>query len=319
MNKLTHDVLAVELSETHMRFAVVDTDRLTIDHFVQFGNEAFGTAAEALVAYIRSVPNPPRAIAIAITDGARLPSSGEIESQLTAADFGSGITPSTIRIVDALEALSSVLQDLAPHDVEHLAGDSPVDHAPKVAVCASDRVGVAAVREFNGALETFHTHAASISFAPQTQEELDIANLLRRENVHVSVEHVLSASRLSRLHDCLLHVRGQPVRSLSAAAVIDAAFADHDAVAVDTLNYFGTWLARFVADIALAYDARGGVYLWGPALRKIERILSNDVFRLAFETQAGAQPWLKQVPVILIRSEDAFLKGAAMALVRSTG
>lgn len=183
MSKFTHNVLAVELSETHIRFAVADTDRLTIDHFVQFGNDAFGTAAEALAAYIRSVPNPPGAIAIAVTDGAHLPSSGELERQFTATDFGSGITPSTIRIVDALEALSSVLQDLAPHDVERLAGDDPVDHAPKVVVCITDRTGVAAVRDLNGASETLHTHAASISFAPQTQEELDIANLLRRKKL----------------------------------------------------------------------------------------------------------------------------------------
>ncbi|RVJ51162.1 hypothetical protein CN175_16725 [Sinorhizobium meliloti] len=31
--------------------------------------------------------------------------------------------------------------------------------------------------------------------------------------------------------------------------------------------------------MALLYDARGGIYLWGPLLRKMECLLRNDVFR----------------------------------------
>ncbi|MDE4551422.1 glucokinase [Sinorhizobium meliloti SM11] len=38
-------------------------------------------------------------------------------------------------------------------------------------------------------------------------------------------------------------------------------------------------LGRFAGDMALLYDARGGIYLWGPLLRKMERLLRNDVFR----------------------------------------
>nr|WP_210335917.1 glucokinase [Ensifer sp. ENS09] len=96
------------------------------------------------------------------------------------------------------------------------------------------------------------------------------------------------------------------------------AVTDYDRLSIDHYVQFEndafSWLARFAGDIALLYDARGGIYLWGAIPRRMERRLRADLFRAAFEAKGRRSAWLAEIPIFIIRSDDAILKGAALAL-----
>ncbi|MDK1491231.1 glucokinase [Sinorhizobium sp. 7-81] len=310
VNKFTHDAVVADVSETHIRFAVVHTDRLTIEDYVQFGKNVFGSVVEALAAYRRSLPTCPPALGITIANSELLPVS-DLERRLAEGHAGEW---HHIQIIGSIDALSLILPDLAPHDVVQFGGAEARRDAAKAVASIGDALGVGVLAQINGSCPQFHAHAGSISFAPRTQEELDILERIRCDTDHVSVEHVLSDRGLAHLYQILRESSGQPVRSLQATDIVIAGLQGDDRCATTAINYFATWLGRFAGDMALLYDARGGVYLWGPILRKMEKLLHNGAFRLAFEAKGRRSDWLTRIPVFLIRSEDAILRGAAKAL-----
>lgn len=312
MNKITHDAVVADIGETHVRFAVVHTDRLTIEDYVQFGKNVFASVVDALAAYRRSLPTCPPALAITITNSELLPVS-DLERRLAEGHAGEW---HHVQIIDSIDALSLILPYLAPHDVVQFGGAEAGRDATKAVASVGDALGVGILAQINGSCTQFHTHAGNMSFAPQTHEELDVLERVRSDAGHVSVEHLLSGPGLAHLYQILLESSGQPARSLRTADIVSAGLQGDDRCATTAINHFATWLGRFAGDMALLYDARGGVYLWGPILRKMEKLLHNGAFRLAFEAKGRRSDWLSQIPVSLIRGEAAILRGAAKALTQ---
>ena len=64
------------------------------------------------------------------------------------------------------------------------------------------------------------------------------------------------------------------------------ALSGEDAIAVEALDVFVTWLGPFAGDLAVLFGARGGVYLGGGIAPKIAHRLSSGAFRAAFEKAA---------------------------------
>jgi glucokinase len=132
--------------------------------------------------------------------------------------------------------------------------------------------------------------------------------------VFVSYENVLSTNGLMKLYKILLQRNGLPQTTQDASAIIVAAQEGTDRAAVDSLEYYACWLGRFAGDLALLYDARGGLYLGGGIPPKIIEFLNAGKFRTAFEAKGELAPYLGQIPVYVIRAADAGLRGAALAL-----
>jgi len=68
-------------------------------------------------------------------------------------------------------------------------------------------------------------------------------------------------------------------------------------------------------DFALAYGARGGVFLAGGIAQKIEPILKASQFRARFEDKGRMSPFVQPIATRLILSEDTAFLGAAGALL----
>lgn len=318
MGKLARQAIVADIGETHTRLAVTDYDRLSIDHYVQFENNAFSCVTDAVAAYVRSIPVASSAIGIAVINGAPVSDQDHLQHDL-AKQLDWGPSPVPVLKVVALDALALALPHLTSHDTKVISGQKVEAKWPKAIISIGQALGVTSLTPADGTWSTHRTHAGSISFAPQTRWEFEILERIRCDTDYVSVENLLSDAGLSHLYELLLESAGQAIRGLSASDIIDAALNGSDAAAAKAADSFATWLARFVGDIALLYDARGGIYLWGPIPRRMERRLKAELFRAAFEAKGRRSSWLAQIPILLIRSDEAVLKGAAVALARHLG
>lgn len=318
MSKSTHDAIVADVGETHTRLAVANYDRLSIDHYVQFDNGAFGSVSEILAAYVRSIPISPPAIGIAITNGQQTLDVAKLQHELAGQVDWGGTAPH-VCVIEALDALALALPYFASHDTETIGGGKAEPRAPKAIISVGRALGVVSLTQTDDAWATHHTHAENIAFAPQTRQELDILERMRCDTDYVSVENLLSAAGLSHLYELLLENAGQAVRDLPASDIIDEALNENDMVAAKAVDDFTTWLGRFAGDVGLIYNACGGIYLWGPIPRRMERRLRADFFRAAFEAKGRRSSWLAQIPIFLIRSDDAILRGATIALARRLG
>jgi glucokinase len=97
-------------------------------------------------------------------------------------------------------------------------------------------------------------------------------------------------------------------------AIVGAALAETDATAIKTLDQFIIWLARIAGDMAMALQARGGVYLAGAISLSILPRLQSGPFRTIFEEKGRLSHIMRPIPVYVIIDRYAALKGCAVAI-----
>ncbi len=88
MGKLARQAIVADIGDTHTRLAVTDYDRLSIDHYVQFENNAFSCVTDAVAAYIRSTPVASSAIGVAVINGGPFSDQDRLQHDLANNSIG---------------------------------------------------------------------------------------------------------------------------------------------------------------------------------------------------------------------------------------
>jgi glucokinase len=121
----------------------------------------------------------------------------------------------------------------------------------------------------------------------------------------VVTEHVLSGPGLVRLHR-ILNGKSESAEEIAAAARKGRA----DAKA--TVDMFLRWFGRIAGDLALTFDARGGVYLAGGVSRALAPLVGSSGFRETFENHPPYAARLAAIPVYVVVHPAPGLAGAAV-------
>jgi glucokinase len=158
----------------------------------------------------------------------------------------------------------------------------------------------------------FATESGHMSFAPFDPVEIEILRLLSERFTHVSVEKVLSGPGLINLYGALSVIMGERIDpALDSAAAIVAAADAGDRVAIEVVERFCLIFGAVAGNLALAFGARGGVYLAGGIAPKLVRRLSQPGFRQRFEMKGPMTEYLRNIPTKVVMRDDAALFGAA--------
>ena len=96
--------------------------------------------------------------------------------------------------------------------------------------------------------------------------------------------------------------------------VVKAALAGGDADAEKTLDHFMTFLMRLAGDMAMALQARGGVYLGGRHCAVHRGKIEAPKYRAVFEDKGRIAGVMKPIPVFVITDPFPAFKGCAAAL-----
>jgi len=96
--------------------------------------------------------------------------------------------------------------------------------------------------------------------------------------------------------------------------VMKAGLAGSDVAAVKTLDHFMTFLMRLAGDMAMALQARGGVYLAGGIAPSLVEMLQAPKYRAVFEEKGRLSEVMKHIPLYVITDPFPALKGCAAAL-----
>ena len=152
-----------------------------------------------------------------------------------------------------------------------------------------------------------------MSLAAFGEHELAVVRQFREGRGHVSAEQPISGPGLRELYRLLLSAGGPDASNSDEVDVVGRALGGEDQIAEDALRLFTVWLGRFAGDIALAFGARGGVYIGGGIAPKITAELSKGPFRDAFDQHGRMSGYLASIPVYVILSEFATLRGVAVA------
>jgi glucokinase len=230
----------------------------------------------------------------------------EASAPALTARFGIG----RVRLVNDFLALAHALPRLGPADLHPIGGGAAAPGAPMLVLGPGTGLGMAGFLPGPGiAVPTEGGHAGLAGADPR---EYRIIAALRTATGRAGAEEALSGRGLARLHALLAAEAGASLPARDAAAVVAAA--GTCPVAAGAVALFLDLLAGFAGDMALAWGARGGVFLGGGILPRLLDRLEPARFRARFEDKPPMRDYLAGLPVAVIgHPAPAFLGLAALA------
>jgi len=229
--------------------------------------------------------------------------------------FGLGRT----RLINDFVAAAWGIGRLARGDLVTLQAGEPAARGPRVVLGAGTGLGIAYVAH---GVEPIAGEGGHASFAPATEEQVELWRHLHARVGRATLEHVLSGAGLARQYEFVRDRAGlaesaelrAAIAGADPAAVISRfAMERADPLATAALDLFIACYGTVAGDHALNVMARGGVFIVGGIARKILPRLSAGGFLAAFNDKGEFGSHTRRVPLHVVTNERVGLIGAAAA------
>jgi glucokinase len=218
-----------------------------------------------------------------------------------------------VRVVNDFEAIAWSLPRLGAADLQALGGGVAQPDGLCVVLGPGTGLGVACFLP-GPPPAVIATEAGHATLAATSTRQDAVIAWLRQRFAHVSAERVLSGDGLVNLHDAVAGIDGGTITRHAAPAITQATNRAGCAACREAFDLFCAWLGAVAGDLALAFGARGGVYIAGGIAPRIVDDLMRSSFRQHFEAKGRFRDHLAAVPVHVIqRPNPAFLGLAALA------
>ena len=316
--------LIADIGGTNARFALTDCSATTPNLLQQesLRSADFGSLQHAAEHYLDTVGVRPRRAVIAVAspvggDAIRLTNRAWSFSR---SELQQALRLEHLTVLNDFGAVAWAIPALRSADYETLHGDAAPALGPISVLGPGTGLGVALlVGDARRGWQVVETEGGHVTFAPQGDEELQIARWLNARFGRTSNERVLSGVGLSNIDAAL--AAGEESPTLDAlksalrdpAAIVSAALDGHDPIARRTLARFCAVLGSVAGDAALMHGART-VMIAGGIVPRFIPFLRTSAFRERFLAKGRFAAWLETVAIRVITHAQPGLLGAAVAL-----
>lgn len=222
---------------------------------------------------------------------------------------------SHVLLINDIEATFAGIDQLGREDLVELQAGHGEPHATQALLAAGTGLGQS-FRVWNGSgYLVIPSEGGHSSFAPRTDEEIELLRFLKREQTWVDVESLISGRGFYRIHRFLGpgvdHPDFHDEKEDPAAEITYRAAQRACDICVATVELWVRLYGAEAGNLALKTLARGGVFVAGGITAKILPALTTGAFVEAFSQKASLAEVLGAMPIIAIVNPEAALLGAA--------
>jgi glucokinase len=230
------------------------------------------------------------------------------------------LRPAPVAIVNDLVAAALGLPRLPRSRLATLLPGKAEPRGPIGLIAAGTGLGQAALVPTPAGPVVVPSEGGHADFGPRDEREDRLVTYLRRRHGRVSRDRVLSGEGLGDLYDFLSAGRqGRTPPALAralaggdrAAAISRFGLAGRDRVCREALSMFASIYGSEAANLAIQYQATGGVCLAGGIAPKILPVLRGRAFRDSFRSKPPMEELLAGIPVKVVLDPRLPLLGAA--------
>lgn len=223
----------------------------------------------------------------------------------------------TVRLLNDFAAMSAAVPQLADRDltaIGPLAAPDLHDGGDRMlgVIGPGTGLGVGLLLQREGRALVIETEGGHASFAPASEEEVEVLRVLWRRFGRVSNERLISGPGLVNLYAALATVAGVDAPLSTPEAIVGAARAGGASLASRAVEVMCELLGSVAGDLVLTSGAWDGVYLAGGLVEPLLPWLQRGRFRERFEAKGRRAAEMARVPTISVTREDAGLLGAAV-------
>ena len=311
--------LVGDIGGSNARFAIArrEGESVALDHIVSMrcGERAdLAAAVEHYLATTGAARPASAAIAIAgpiVGDRAEITNHQSWSFSIAAARERLRLT--RLAVINDFTAIALSLPHLTPPDLRQVGGGGATPGAPMAAIGPGTGLGVSGIVKATDRWIAIEGEGGHATFAPMTERESRIADVLRARLGHVSWERVLSGPGLVNLYGAVAQLEGRQAEALSPETIAERGRTGTCSLCSEALAVFCAGLGTAAGNLALTFGARGGVYLAGGILPRLGAFLAASEFRARFESKGRLSPYVRLIPTYLVTAANPGLIGAATA------
>lgn len=322
-------VLAGDIGGTHARLGLFEVALDGSGRPVSLREETcrsgdFGGLAEVARAFLEREEAPVDAASFAVAgpatgDAYRLPNLGWV---IREAELAEALGIPRLRVLNDFDAIGHGLPCLEDEETATLQEGRPRPRAPIALVGPGTGLGVAYLTWCEGGYRVGSSEGGHAGFAPADPLECELLGWLEGRHGRVSWERVLSGPGLVDLYRFLRERGEAPEREEvrrameagdAAEVISERALKGTDPLCGLALDRFVSALGRLAGDLALLFQAEGGLYLAGGIPPAILPRLREGAFLEALRAKGRLRGLVERVPVRVILNTDVGLLGAARA------
>jgi glucokinase len=180
--------------------------------------------------------------------------------------------------------------------------------------------GQGALLRGNGCYIPMSSEGGHVDLAPRNEREFALLNHLKKTFGRVSVERVVSGPGIYAVYQFMLdakkgresaRVKKRLAEEDPSRVIVSEALAGESALCRETVRFFCSLYGAVAGNMALQYNASGGVALGGGVSPAILPAMLKGEFMEAFLDKGRFRGLLEKMPVKVILDESAALLGAA--------
>jgi glucokinase len=315
--------LVADIGGSNARFAIARrTDGgVALDHMVAMRGADHPDLVAAIEHYLRATGQPrPSAAAVAIA-GPIVGDHAEITNH-TAWSFAIEATRRRLALerltaLNDFTAIALSLPHLGAGDQRQIGAGAATAGAPIGVIGPGTGLGMSGVVRTTTGWAAIEGEGGHATFAPMSERESRIADLLRRRFGHVSWERVLSGPGLVNLYSAIAQLDGHAAEPLTPEAIDERGRSGSCALCREALEIFCAALGTAAGSLALTLGARGGVFIGGGIVPRLGAFFDASAFRPRFESKGRLSDYMRPIPTFVITAANPGLIGAAMALAQA--
>lgn len=220
-------------------------------------------------------------------------------------------------VINDFTAIALSVPYLSNEQKIQLGGSHPVANKP-IAVCgAGTGLGVAHVINVDNKWIPLPGEGGHVSFAPNSQAEINVLTFLENELGHVSAERLLSGQGIANIYRALADQQTQAPKQLEPAEITAKAISGDCDICKQTLDIFCHAMGSFAGNLALNLNTQSGVYIAGGVIPRFIDYIKQSGFRACFENKGRFKTLNQKIPVFIVTENQPGLLGAAAYLAQN--
>jgi len=213
-----------------------------------------------------------------------------------------------LRVINDFAANALAIPHLGESDRIQIGVGTPVSDAPIALIGPGTGLGVSALVPTAAGAVPIPGEGGHTTMPPANAQESAVLDIMRKRYDHVSAERVLSGPGLVNLYNTLCELSAVPAAAFAPAQITSRRIWDEDPRAREATAMFCAMLGTVAGNLALTLGARGGIYIAGGIVPKLDRFFAQSEFRARFESKGRLRGYLATIPTyVIIRPLPALL------------
>lgn len=212
-------------------------------------------------------------------------------------------------VINDFEAQALAVATLDGENQVQVGRGEPKASHSKVVLGPGTGLGVAGLVHALDAWIPVPGEGGHVDLGPRSTRDFEIFPHIERIEGRVSAEQILCGRGLLGLYTAICTADGVAPSLTTPADVSNKGLSGEDTQAAEAISLFAVYLGRVAGDMAVVFNAKGGVYLSGGIPQKILLALQKPGFREAFEDKAPHREMMSHIPTFIVTHPLAAVAG----------